>query len=83
MKKYNRKVVIQFDLDFNYINSFDSMHEASELTSIKRSNISNCAKFWSMGCNKELWFKENNSRPRKQAGGYIWRFYSDFKNRDE
>lgn len=82
MRKYKGKVIIQFDLNFNYVNTFDSSYDASRNVKVAQSSIYSCAKFWSMGCDKEEYQKKYSNNPRKQAGGYIWRFYSDFKNKD-
>jgi hypothetical protein len=36
--------ILQFDLDNNLINEFNSIREASEKTGIDRKSISNCSK---------------------------------------
>ena len=42
-ERYGRKI-LQFDLDDNLINEFNSIREASEKTGIDRKSISNCSK---------------------------------------
>ena len=42
-EKYGRKI-LQFDLDDNLLNEFNSIREASEKTGIDRKSISNCSK---------------------------------------
>lgn len=74
--------IIQFDKNFKYIDTYESINEASRQKKIDDALISKCAKFWSMNCDKEEWKKKYKNRPIKYAGGYVWRFYSDFENRD-
>lgn len=77
-----KKSIIQFDLDYNYVNSFESTYQVEKQTGFSHSTIYRCAKFWSLGCDKEKWYQENKRRPVYQYKGYIWRFYSDFENRE-
>lgn len=80
MRKRKGKKIIQFDENFNYVNCFDSTRQASRKTNVDQGSISRCCIFWSKNCDKESWKRKD--RPQFKAGGYIWRFYSDFENRD-
>lgn len=77
-----KRMIVQFDENFNYVNSYDSTYQAEKQTGINHSLIYKCAKFWSINCDKETWKKMYRDKPRKQTHGYIWRFYSDFENRE-
>jgi group I intron endonuclease len=57
--KRNRKI-IQFDIEGNRLNSFDSCKEAAEYVGSSLGNISNCC----LG------------RQQKTANGYIWKYES-------
>ena len=54
-----RKKVLQYDLNGNLLKEYKSITEATIMTNIPNSNISNC-------CNKTEHYKT--------AGGYIWEF---------
>ena len=58
------KPVIQYDLNGNYITSYNGQKQASKVTGVCGTNISRC-------CRGE----------RKQAGGYLWGFTNDSKNK--
>lgn len=53
------KAVLQFDLNGNFVQRFETAAEASVKTGASRSGICNCCKF-----------KPKN----KTAGGYVWRY---------
>lgn len=63
-KRPNIKKVLQFTIDGNYINEYNSTMEAQNITGISRVCISNC-------CNK---YKIRNKYESKTAGGYIWKW---------
>lgn len=67
-KPYKCKKIFQFDLNGNYIASFEHAEEAFKKTGVCSRNILRVA-------NKEPFNKKGNYR--KQAGGYIWRFEND------
>ena len=58
----SKKSVDRYDLNFNYIDSFKSMSEASRATGINSRSIG---------------FVCSNDKRYKTAGGYIWRFSGD------
>ena len=65
---YKKKKVIQYDLQGNFIQEFDSSETASKITGVCSRNILQVA-------SKEPFNKKGHYR--KQAGGYIWRFAND------
>lgn len=62
----NRKVS-QYDLNGNFVRSYNSIKEASDITSISSSNINYC-------CQKKKY---------KTAGKYIWRYTDDVLTNEE
>ena len=59
-KRYNRKMVYQYDLDGNYINCYESADFASKITNIRESSIRSCC---------------HHRKNHKSAGGYRWEYY--------
>lgn len=57
-----KKKVLQFDINGNMLQEYNSIAEASKITNVDRKGISNCIN------------KKNN---RKTAGGYIWKLKSE------
>jgi hypothetical protein len=53
------KIVLQFDLNGNFIKRWDSIRQANKYTNIRCDHISNCCK---------------NKYGYKSAGGYTWKF---------
>jgi group I intron endonuclease len=53
------KIVLQFDLNDNFIKKWDSIRQANKYTNIRCDHISNCCK---------------NKYGYKSAGGYKWKF---------
>lgn len=53
------KIVLQFDLNDNFIKKWDSINQANKYTNIRCDHISNCCK---------------NKYGYKSAGGYKWKF---------
>jgi hypothetical protein len=53
------KIVLQFDLNDNFIKKWDSINQANKYTNIRCNHISNCCK---------------NKYGYKSAGGYKWKF---------
>jgi hypothetical protein len=58
-----RREVIQFDLDNQIINFFDSLHDSSEKTGLSRSSISRCC---------------NNTKRYVTVSGYYFRFIDNY-----
>lgn len=54
-KSFGAKEVVQYDLDKNYISSFESMTIASEKTKISRSGIGKCCKEKQKTCGGYIW----------------------------
>jgi group I intron endonuclease len=60
-KSVNRKLVGMYDLENKLIETFNSIHEASEKTNINKTSISGVC----------------NGKKHKKAGGFLWKFISD------
>ena len=67
----------QYDLNNNFIKTWNSIADASNSLNIRQSHIGTCCKFWAMGCNKEEWSKKYKGYPNKTAGGFIWKYYKE------
>lgn len=63
---YNRKKIIQYSLDNQFIASYDSITEASEKLNIYDSNIINCCKGKSIMSNGFIFRYENYSEEEKR-----------------
>lgn len=61
-KRKNMKIVLQYDLQNNFIKEWNSGEDAAILLNIHSSNINRCC---------------NNKPKYKSAGGYIWKFKKD------
>ena len=67
-KPYKCKKILQFSLNNDFISIYENAEEASRKTNVCSRNIL-------MVANKEPYNKKGYIR--KQAGGFIWRFYND------
>ena len=52
--------VLQYDLDNNFIQKFNSISEASEKTNTNRTSLSQCLNNKLKSANKFIWKRENN-----------------------
>ena len=75
----NSKRVAQYDKQGNLIKIWDCSMNIQRELEISQSSICQCCKFWDMDCNKEEWFKTHKNRPKKTAGGYIWRYAEELE----
>lgn len=67
----------QYDLNNNFIKTWNSIADASNSLNIRQSHIGTCCKFWEMDCNKEEWSKRYKGYPNKTAGGFVWKYYKE------
>lgn len=63
-----KKPVLQFDLENNFIAEYESTMEAQRQTGISNSNIYSCC------INRERTTRAGNKTKVMTAGGYIWKF---------
>ena len=68
-----KKKINQYDLNGNFIKTWDSISDASRMLNIKGTNISNV-------CNRK---EKNNGAIIKSAGGFQWRFFNDCEDISE
>ncbi len=66
-KNYRKRKIKKYDLDGNYICSYDSITEASEVNNIGRTNISSCLTKKVKSSGGFIWTYENEQPPSKKV----------------
>ena len=67
--------IAQYDKETHeLIKIWNSSMDIKRELGISQSSIIFCCKFWEMNCNKEEYQKKYKNRPRKTAGGYVFKY---------